>query len=315
MERIVPAMTVEELNEIVRSDGFGEFIRVSEARQVKALSRLADGIVAREGTRLVLVSGASSAGKTTTAMRLATQLRVEGCEAVNLSTDDYFVGDARNPRDENGELDYETVEAVDRVRLARDLAGLLEGREVRLRKFDFARHEGRDAEKTTRLKKGAVVVLEGIHALNPLLTENLHGVGAWRLFVEPKPALELFEGLGLASSQARFFRRLVRDRSFRGLDPRETFRLWPKVCEGERKWIRPFAPSADAVFDSYLPYEAAVLKNYVYGLLTRLRLEEPSLPGLGAACEFFEAVAAAPDGCVPGDSILRETIGGSQLEY
>jgi len=310
-------MTIPELNEIVRSRDIDEFIRVSEARQVKALSRIADDIATRGVVRIILLCGASSAGKTTTAMRLATQLRVNGREVLSLSTDDYFVGDSRNPRDENGEFDYETVEAVDRERLFEDLSTLAEGKPVRLRKFDFSRHEGYDAPTETRLsdEDSSCVVLEGIHALNPLLTARLKGIKAYRLFIDPTPDLEIIPGLRLESAQLRFFRRMVRDRSFRKLEPLDTFRLWPKVCAGESKWIRPFAPLADATFNSYLPYEMAVLKNYVYGHLERIRHDAPETPQIEACCELFSEIADAPSRCVPGDSILRETIGGSQLDY
>ena len=186
------AVTIEGLNALVESGGIDEYIRVCEARQVKALSKIADDITSRPGVRLALLAGASSAGKTTTAKRLCTQLRVDDREAMLLSTDDYFVGNSRNPRDENGEFDYECVECVDMPRLAADLNALMRGEAVHMRRFDFVAHEGFDEETTTSLPVGGIVVLEGIHALNPILTEHVADDCKYRLFIEPKTQLTVF---------------------------------------------------------------------------------------------------------------------------
>ena len=308
-------MTIAELNDVVASGGIDEFIRVCEARQVKALSKIADEIASRPGTRLVLLAGASSAGKTTTAKRLATQLRVDGFAAMHLSTDDYFVGNARNPRDENGEFDYERVDCVDMPRLAEDLNALLDGRRVRLRRFDFVRHEGFDAHAETSLEPGGVVILEGIHALNPVLVEGVDDAVKYRVFIEPKTQLVVFATSRLPPADGRLLRRLVRDNQFRKLSPMETFRVWPKVLAGERKWIDPFRGFADAEFDSGLEYELAVLKLYAAGLLEMVKMREPLDPKALALSELLAAILPADPSKVPGDSILRETIGGSQLEY
>ncbi len=308
-------MTLEELNAIVESEDIGEFIRVCEARQVKALSKIADAIMTRGDVRLVLLAGGSSAGKTTTAKRLCTQLRVDDAQTLHLSTDDYFVGDARNPRDENGELDYETVEAVDSDRLARDLNALRRGEPVHLRRFDFQKHDGYDAAEETILPENGIIVLEGIHALNPLLTEHVEDSCKFRLFIEPTTQPEVFATTRLKSTTARLIRRTVRDNQFRKMDPVETFRIWPKVIAGEEKWINPFRGLADAEFDSALPYELAVLKPYVVGLLVRVLSKDPSNLTAALLNELFQLVVSTDSTKVPGDSILRETIGSSQLDY
>lgn len=308
-------MTISELNERVDSGEVDEFIRVCEARQRKRLSHIADEIVARSGVRLVLLAGGSSAGKTTTAKRLCTQIRVCDHEALQLSTDDYFVGDAQNPRDENGEPDYETIECVDMPRLAADLNALMRGEKIHPRRFDFLKHEGYDAEYEISLPKGAVIVLEGLHALNPRLTEGVDDACKFRIFVEPTTQPEVFGPTRLPSSEARLFRRLVRDNQFRKLSPFDTLRLWPKVLAGEKKWILPFRGLADAEFDSSLAYELAVLKNYVAGLLAFVAHKDPENTWCQVCSELFMAVHAVSPNAVPGDSILRETIGGSQLEY
>ena len=308
-------MTIEELNALVRSGGIDEFVRVCEARQVKALSHIADDISGREGTRLVLLSGASSAGKTTTAKRLCTQLRVNGFEAMHLSTDDYFVGNSRNPRDENGEFDYECLGCVDLPRLAEDVNGLLAGKSVRMRRFDFVAHEGFDADSSVSLPKNGIIVLEGIHALNPALSEGFAAVGRYGLSIEPATQIVVFATSRLPPSDGRFLRRLVRDNQFRKVSPVETFHMWPKVLAGEKKWIDPFKELADARFDSGLEYELAVLKPYVAGLVEKAKLELPDDPRPAVFSELLSAIEATDPVKVPGDSILRETIGGSLLEY
>lgn len=308
-------MTIDELNAAVDSGEIDEIIRVCEARQCKELSKIADTITLKPGVRLVQLAGGSSAGKTTTAKRLCTQLRVNGRVAMHMSTDDYFVGDARNPRDENGEFDYETIECVDIPRLAQDLNALLAGETIRPRRFDFIRHEGYDPDFTASLPPGGIIVLEGIHALNPRLTAAVADNCKFRLFIDPVSQPIVFAFTRLSATDARLLRRLVRDNQFRKMDPMTTFSMWPKVLAGEEKWIKPFRPLADAEFDSALAYEPAVLKPFAQGLLARVRLRGIDDPKVEFLMEFLESVHPTDPTKVPGDSILRETIGGSQLEY
>lgn len=308
-------MTIDELNAAVDSGEIDELIRVCEARQCKELSKIADTITLKPGVRLVQLAGGSSAGKTTTAKRLCTQLRVNGRVAMHMSTDDYFVGDARNPRDENGEFDYETIECVDMPRLAQDLNALLAGETIRPRRFDFIRHEGYDPDFTVSLPPGGMIVLEGIHALNPRLTAAVADNCKFRLFIDPVSQPIVFAFTRLSATDARLLRRLVRDNQFRKMDPMTTFSMWPKVLAGEDKWIKPFRPLADAEFDSALAYEPAVLKPFAQGLLARVRLRGIDDPKVEFLMEFLESVHPTDPTKVPGDSILRETIGGSQLEY
>lgn len=308
-------MTLEELNAYVETGDIDEIIRVAEARQCKALAKIADEITARDGVRLVLLAGASSAGKTTTAKRLCTQIRVNGPVAVHFSTDDYFVGDARNPRDENGEFDYETIECVDMPRLAADIDALLRSEPIHPRKFDFVKHDGYDDPGVMSLPEGGVIVLEGLHALNPRLTEAIDEKLKYRLFIEPVTQLEVFADISITPDDARLLRRLVRDHQFRKMSPSTTFSMWPKVLAGEKKWINPFRHLADATFDSALCYELAVLKPYVAGLLEMMVREEPECVKAKLLANLMRYVRETDPTKVPGDSILRETIGGSQLEY
>lgn len=307
-------MKVEELNEAIRSGAIGELIHVVEARQRKVLSKIADAICARDGVRLVLVCGGSAAGKTTTAKRLVTQLKVNDRFALHLSTDDYFVGDDRTPRDENGAFDYEHVECVDIARLVSDLNALFRGEAIPVRRFDFTRHQPQITEKWLTLPSDGFVVLEGIHALNPRLTTGIDEAAKFRVLIDPRPSLEV-NGKTLTAQEARFLRRMVRDNQFRKMPPSTTVGLWPKVLDGETKWIAPFREAADALFDSYLVYELAALKPYVGGLLEKARHELGDRPEIMSMIELLAKVEIAPNDLVPGDSILRETIGGSQLEY
>ena len=308
-------MTIEELNNAVDSGEIDELIRVSEAKQQKQLSKIADDICSRGNVRFVLLAGPSSAGKTTTAKRLCTQLRVNGCAAIQLSTDDYFVGDARNPRDEDGNLDYETVECVDMHRLASDVNRLIAGETINPRRFDFAHHEGYDSEDRLSLPAGGYIVLEGTHALNPRLTRDIPDECKYRVFIEPKTQIVVFALTRLDSRDGRLLRRLVRYNQFRKMSPFDTFDLWPKVLAGEEKWINPFRGCADAEFDSGLIYELSVLKRYVAGLLEKVSRKRPDAIKAKMLMDLLQVIHPAPPTAVPGDSILRETIGGSQLDY
>jgi len=313
---ITGVASIGDLNQVILEKRFDEYVRVVETLQRRDLARIADSIVARRpAVRLILVAGPSSAGKTTTSVLLCTHLRACGLKAHLMSTDDYFVGDARNPRDENGKLDYETVEAVDRERLAADMNALFAGEAVHLRKFDFRRHDGYDEESETRLEKDSVIVLEGIHALNPLLTSGIDDSLKFRLYLNALTQLVVDSCNRISTTDTRLIRRLVRDFSYRGMSPIDTFRLWPNVSAGERKWIYPYQRHADAVFNSALDYELAVLKPFALQLLNQVKpwdreyLEARRLSGI-----LHNVSLASPD-AVPGDSILRESIGGSQLAY
>ena len=309
-------MTSEELNEHIDDGSINEVIRVAEARQIKYLSRVADEITSKKRLRLVLVTGASAAGKTTTAKRICTQLRVNGCPAaMHLSTDDYFVGDEQNPRDENGNLDYEHVDCVDIPRLASDINALLRGESVPRRRFDFVKHEPSYLDERISLPEGGMIVLEGIHALNPRLTEGIDDRTKFRVFIEPIPDIDVFGGFMPTPADARFLRRMVRDNQFRQRNPADTVRMWPSVRAGEAKWIDPFRKRADAAFNSYLVYELAALKPYVGGLLERARRELGEDKLVMNMIRLLETVRTLSPEAIPGDSILRETIGGSQLEY
>ena len=307
---------IAELNDIIRRGGFSRLVLTDETRHAERIVRMAERIAAHvPAVRLVLVSGPSSAGKTTTALRLCVRLKENGLSAMHLSTDDYFVGDSRNPRNPDGSFDYETIEAVDCERLVSDLARLFEGEEVRLRKFDFTTKEGYDAPDTTTLAPGGVVVLEGIHALNPRLTDGIAEAIKFRVYLNMFTQL-LPEGCdAFFSDDTRLLRRIVRDSNYRGTSAAVTLTRWPKVEEGEQKWINPYRHLADAVFNTSFDYELAVLKPFALDLLRGVEEGEPTYREADRLAGILASVSEAPSDGIPADSILRESIGGSQFSY
>jgi uridine kinase len=308
--------SIEALNEIVRRGDFSHLVLKDETRHAERIVRVAERIAARvPAARLVLVSGPSSAGKTTTSLRLCIRLRENGLSAIRFSTDDYFVGDSRNPRNPDGSFDYETIEAVDYARLVADLKALFAGEAVHLRRFDFSTKEGYDAPEATTLPPGGVVVLEGIHALNPRLTEGIAESIKFRVYLNMFTQLFTEGCESFFSNDTRLLRRIVRDSNFRGAPAAETLARWHQVEEGEQKWINPYRRLADAVFNTALDYELAVLKPYALDLLRGVDRTDPQFREADRLAEILSTVTAAPSDGVPVDSILRETIGGSRFDY
>ena len=313
---IVGITTVGELNQAILEKRADDFVHTVEALHDKKLSCIADDIKHRGSRmRLVLVAGPSSAGKTTFSKRLVTHLRVNGYRPILISTDNYFVGDARNPRDENGKLDYEHIESMDLPRLNSDLLRLLAGEEVHMRGFDFKKKEGYDQAETTRLPDDGIIVMEGIHSLNPQLTADVSANQKFLIYINALTQLGVDSSTRISTTDTRIIRRMIRDHQFRNRPAIETLRMWPSIARGEKRWIYPFQHLADAVFNSALDYELAVLKPLAALLLNQIKpwdeayIEARRLSGL-----LHNFSSLAPD-VVPGDSILREYIGGSQLTY
>ena len=310
--------SISELNAAIELGKFPELIASSERLHSVRIGRIAELIAARApAVRLVLVAGPSAAGKTTTAMRLCKALECNGITSMRISTDDYFVGDARNPKDAEGNLDYEHLDAVDRERLAVDLTKIFAGEPLNLRKFDFVKHDGYDDKETFVPPKNVVVLLEGIHALNPLLTEEIPDTLKYRVYLNTLTQLVADEGGWLYFEDTRLMRRIVRDKTFRDMSPEKTILMWEKVSAGEMKWINPFRGYADSVFNTALDYEISVMKPILEPVLKAVPYlggrESSEIRRLLAA---LEAVTPVTDtSAIPRDSILRETIGGSIFEY
>jgi len=314
--RIVGITTVGQLNQAIVERQVDDFVHTMEALHDKKLARIADQITHRgQPVRLVLVAGPSSAGKTTFAKRLVTHLRVNGCKPLLISTDNYFVGDELNPRDADGKLDYEHINAVDLKRLNGDLLRLLRGEAVRMRAFDFKVKQGYDQETPTQLAPNGIVVMEGIHSLNPQLTPDIPRADKFLIYVNALTQLGVDSSNRISTNDTRVIRRMVRDHQFRNRPAIGTLRMWKSVMRGEHRWIYPFQHLSDAVFNSALDYELAVLKPLAVPLLNQIKPWDEEYVEARRLSGFLHNFSALSPDVVPGDSILREYIGGSQLTY
>ena len=318
MDSTLHLRTVSELNGIIASGGFADLVARGENLHAQRISRVAELVASRAPyVRLVLVAGPTAAGKTTTALRLCKALKKNGLASMHISTDDYFVGDRRNPRDGNGNLDYEHFDAVDRVRLREDLLKIFSGMPFHLRKFDFASHEGYEDPDIFTPRQNVVVVLEGIHALNPALTDGIGDVLMYRIYVNTLTQLEADLGGWLYYEDTRLMRRIVRDRTYRNMSPEKTLLMWEKVSAGEMRWINPYRGFADFVINTSFDYEISVMKPILEPLLKSVPYlggrEDSEIRRLLAALDTVTAVTDTS--AIPRDSILRESIGGSTLDY
>lgn len=314
--RILGVQTVGQLNEAIYGKRIHEIIQMAEALHDKKLAQIAGQITERvPAVRLVLIAGPSSAGKTTTAKRLSTHLRINGLRPMVLGTDDYFVGEERNPRDSDGSPDYEHVEALDLEALNADLDALLQGAAIRRRVFDFRTKSPTYLKEELRLGADGVLVIEGLHGLNPRLTQQVPRGRKFLIYLSALTQLGLDDNNRVSTTDNRLIRRIVRDNQFRGHTALRTMRLWPSVRRGEERWIFPFQHLADATFNSSLDYELAVLKPFVEPLLTEVKPDVPEYTDARRLMGFLSNFYAIPSDGVPGDSILREYIGNSQLQY
>lgn len=310
--------SISQLNAAIAAEGFAKLVAQGERLHAERISRITDLVAARlPCVRLVLVAGPSGAGKTTTAMRLCRRLSENGVNALRISTDDYFVGDSRNPRDADGNLDYEHFDAVDRDRLSADLLKIFAGEPLRRRRFNFVEHEGYDDPETFEPPKNAVVVLEGIHALNPALAGGVPDDFKYRVYLNTLTQLVADEGGWLYYEDTRLMRRIVRDKTYRDMSPEKTILLWEKVSAGEMRWINPYRSYADSIFNTSLDYEIAVMKPVVEPVLEAVPYlggrENSEVRRLLAA---LKAVTPMSDtSLIPEDSILRESLGGSVFDY
>lgn len=292
-------------------------IQVAEGFHEKRIGRIADAVAARGGrVRVIGVAGPSSSGKTTFIKRLTIQLRVAGFRPVGLSLDDYYVDRERTPRDEHGDYDFEALHAIDLERLNDHLARLLAGETVRTARYDFTTGKSyADGGPVIRLEPDMVLLLEGIHGLNPELTPGIADESAFRVFVNPITTLPIDRLTWMNASDVRLLRRIIRDRRTRAIDPAENIRRWPSVRAGERKWIFPHIARADAVFDTALVYEPSVLKVYAERYLLEVPQTRPEFATAYRLRRLIDRFVAIYPDHVPPTSLLREFIGGSGFEY
>ncbi|MDR1909506.1 MAG: nucleoside kinase [Spirochaetaceae bacterium] len=315
--RIVGVHSAGDLNRLVAERKIRDFIRMAEAFQARKLSDVAARIYEkRRDVKAVLIAGPSSSGKTTTAKRLAVELMVMGMEPIAISLDDYYVGTALTPLDEEGKPDYEALEALDIPFLNGQLLDLFRGREVTLPAYDFktgTRREG--GGRTLRMGRRSVLILEGIHGLNDNLTPEIERALKFKLYVSALTQLNLDDHNRIPTSDNRLLRRMVRDYQFRGAGAVKTIQMWPNVQRGEWKHIFTHQDSADAAFNSALDYELSVLKFYAEPLLHTVKPNQSEYTEASRLLAFLENFAPIPPQYVPGQSILREFIGDSDFKY
>lgn len=303
---------VGKLNDIVEAGKADEFIRISEALHEKKIARIADMISERKDKlKIILIAGPSSSGKTTFAQRLSIQLRVNGLFPVNISLDDYFVDKDKTPLDENGKPDFEALEAVDLKLFNQQLNSLIKGEEVSIPTYNFVTGKREYNNRKLQLKEGHVLVIEGIHGLNPKLTEEVSEDSKFKIYISAITSMRIDKQNRIPTTDLRFVRRIVRDNRFRGCPAERTIELWPSVRRGEEKNIFPFQEQADVMFNSSLIYELGVLKTLAVPLLSEIKPDRPQYSESRRLIEFLSYFLNIGSDEIPPNSILREFIGGS----
>ena len=314
-QKLLGLRTVGDLNSVVADNMSTLLINVSEALQEKKIGAIADEIAHRRGVKIVLIAGPSSSGKTTTCKRLSVQLLTCGIRPVGISLDDYFLDREQTPRDANGDYDFESLYALDLERLNADLNALLDGREVELPRYNF--HTGRSEQsgRRLRLEAGDVLVVEGIHALNPELTSHVADSQLFRVYASALTTILLDAHNYIPTTDNRLLRRIIRDYKYRGVSAQETIRRWPSVRAGENKWIFPFQENADAMFNTAMIFELAVLKSQAQPLLEQVPEWSAEYSEAYRLRKFLSYIRPIPDSQIPPTSLLREFLGGSSFEY
>ena len=307
--------TVGDLNEIIVRGDFKELVRTEEAYQEKRLAEIADQIyVRKDSVKWVFIAGPSSSGKTTFAHRLGTQIQVNGITPVVISVDNYFKDRKDTPRDENGNYDFEDIETIDLKLLNEHLTLLDQGEEIELPVFDFI--EGRRLWSGEKLSLGEneVAVIEGIHSLNPRMTESLPAERKFKVYINALTQLNLDMNHRVSTTDSRLIRRIVRDHRTRGNRALSTLEMWPSVRKGEEKWIFPFQEEADCIFSSALDYELAVLKPYIDPLLGEVKPWHEQYAVAKRLQNFLRNFIPVDKAFIPHNSLVREFVGGGIIE-
>jgi len=314
--KILNAESVGALNRINQSGNVQDFILVAEALQNKKLASIADRIAEKsDKTKVVLIAGPSSSGKTTSAKKLAVQLKVLGFRPIHIELDNYFVDRSRTPLDKDGKPDFECLEALDIEYLNQQLLDLFDGKEVELPLYDFKSGTRKASGRKISLSNNEILILEGIHGLNDRLTPHIPAENKLKIYVSALTQLNIDDHNRVRTTDYRLLRRMVRDYNFRGHSAQATLGMWSSVQRGERLYIFPFQGSADIAFNSALDYELGVLKVFAEPLLQAVKPQHDEYPDARRIQAFISRISPISPQYVPSDSILREFIGGSVFKY
>lgn len=314
--QILKVSTIADLNEIIDRGRGGDVIKISEALHEKKIAEIANMVYQRRGeVRLILVAGPSSSGKTTFSKRLGIQLAVNGMKPHMISVDDYFVDRENTPLDEKGNHDYEALEAIDVAFLNQQLLELLNGKEIEIPRFDF--QTGKRVFNGHKLHLGAqdVLIIEGIHCMNPALLPKIDPGTTFRVFISALTQVSVDEQTHISTSDNRLIRRMIRDSKYRGYSAQETIKRWPMVRNGEEKNIFPFQENADVMFNSATLYELAVLKKFAYPLLQGVTENQEEYSESTRLLKFLFYFRQLDETEIPPTSLLREFLGGSSFVY
>ena len=312
---IIGLRTIGDLNGAITGGYSSQLIQVSEALQEKKIGKIADEIAQRKGIKLVLIAGPSSSGKTTTCKRLSVQLAVNGIKPIGISLDDYFLDRDKTPRDEKGEYDFEHLHALNLPLFNEQLNALFKGEEVELPRYDFPTGKSLKSGKRLILHDDEVLVVEGIHALNPELTSQIPNEQIFRVYASALTTILLDNHNYIPTTDNRLLRRIIRDHKYRGVSAKDTIHRWPSVRAGENKWIFPYQENADAMFNTAMLFELAVIKSQAEPLLQQVPENCEEHAEAYRLLKFLRYIKPIPETQIPPTSLLREFLGGSSFEY
>ena len=314
-QEILGMRTVGDLNGAIVKGYANNLIQVSEALQEKKIAQIADEIKRRKGVKMVLIAGPSSSGKTTTCKRLSVQLAVNSIKPIGISLDDYFLNRDETPRDASGDYDFEHLHALNIPLLNQQMNALFRGEEVELPRYNF--HEGRSewSGRKIQLHEGEILVVEGIHALNPELTADIPDDQIFRVYASALTTILLDNHNYIPTTDNRLLRRIIRDHKYRGVTAQETIRRWPSVRRGENRWIFPYQENADAMFNSAMLFELAVIKAQAEPLLELVPENCEEYAEAYRLRKFLGYIKPIPEDQIPPTSLLREFLGGSSFKY
>ncbi len=314
-QSILGIRTIGDFNQAIDANHATDIINISEALQEKKIAKIAEEIASRKGVKLVLLAGPSSSGKTTSCKRLSIQLAVNGLKPLQISLDDYFVDREKTPKDASGEYDYESIYALDLDLINEQFNALFRGEEVELPKYDFQSGKSKKSGNKLKMNDNNVLVVEGIHALNPELTAHIPQEQIFRVYASALTTILLDNHNYIPTTDNRLLRRIIRDNKYRGVSAQETIHRWPSVRAGENKWIFPFQENADAMLNTAMLYELAVIKMQAEPLLQQVPENCEEYAEAYRLLKFLKYFKGIPYNNLPPTSLLREFLGGSSFHY